>query len=357
MKVRVIRGNDLTPQHQAIWRRAQKAEDGLASPYFCPEFTRLTAMVRRDVHVGVLEQDGCVVGFFPFQRSRRRVGRPVGGPLSDYQGLIVEQGESWDPVELVRQCGLRAWEFDHLIVAQRVLQPYHTKRMLSWVMDLTGGFDAYCRQRQEAGSKQMSTVARKRRKLEREIGPVRYEAHSTDKRVLRTLMAWKSRQCIRTRNIDVFAFKWTVDLIDRIHATQTPGFGGMLSAVYAGDQLVAAHMGMRSDRALHWWFPSYDERFSRYSPGLILLMAIARDAVSKGLDLIDLGKGDDFYKRHFCNAAVPIAEGRVVLPSVQSNIQKLGERTASWVRRTPLVVPGRFPARIVRRYQRWLRFR
>ena len=61
---------------------------------FGPEFTQAVAAVRGDVEVGVLEERGEPVGFFPFQRSRRNVARPVGGKMSDFQGLIAPQRRS-----------------------------------------------------------------------------------------------------------------------------------------------------------------------------------------------------------------------------------------------------------------------
>jgi hypothetical protein len=47
-----------------------------------------------DVEVAVLIVEGEIVGFFPFQGSRWNIGKPVGGPLCDFQGVIVRQGEA-----------------------------------------------------------------------------------------------------------------------------------------------------------------------------------------------------------------------------------------------------------------------
>src|SRR2546423_471270 len=135
MKVTVLSANRLTPGHLAAWIRLQRADPALDSPFFRPEFTQAVAAVRKDVAVAVLEQDGELAGFFPFQRTRWNIGKPVGGPLSDFQGVVVRQGFVWSAEELVRGCGLAAWDFNHLLASQLPFQPYHCRTLPSPYLD------------------------------------------------------------------------------------------------------------------------------------------------------------------------------------------------------------------------------
>jgi CelD/BcsL family acetyltransferase involved in cellulose biosynthesis len=114
---------------------------------------------------------------------------------------------------------------------------------------------------------------------------------------------------------DIFIHPWVVNLLRLIHATQHEEFAGMLSALYAGDELVAAHFGMRSRTVWHYWFPCFRREFAKYSPGLVLLLEMIRSAPPLGVRLIDFGKGDNLYKRRFMNTAIPIAEGAVAISS------------------------------------------
>ena len=88
MKVTLVPGGELGSDLVRAWAEIQESNPTLASPYFHPEFTRAIATVRDDVEVAVIEDGAQVVAFFPFQRGRRSVGVPVGGIISDYQGLI-----------------------------------------------------------------------------------------------------------------------------------------------------------------------------------------------------------------------------------------------------------------------------
>jgi CelD/BcsL family acetyltransferase involved in cellulose biosynthesis len=55
----------------------------------------------------------------------------------------------------------------------------------------------------------------------------------------------------------------------------------------------------------------FNKDFARYSPGLVLLLELARAAESVGIREIDLGKGDAQYKTAFATGVVPLLEGSV----------------------------------------------
>ncbi|HZD05938.1 MAG TPA: GNAT family N-acetyltransferase, partial [Longimicrobiales bacterium] len=44
------------------------------------------------------------------------------------------------------------------------------------------------------------------------------------------------------------------------------------------------------------WIPGYNQDLSRYSPGLLALIEVARAAPERGIERIDLGPGEELYK-------------------------------------------------------------
>ena len=357
MKVTVIAGSELTPELVGRWRRIQESDTELASPYFCPDFTQAVAAVRRDVFVGVMENAGVAVGFFPFQRGRMGVGNPVGGAVSDFHGVIALPEVSWDVPGLLRACRLATFEFTHLLASQQPFRPYHAAAAGSHFMDLSEGFDSYAARLREARSHVLKDVRAKCRKLQ-QLGEVRFVPHTGDTRVLRALLAWKSSQYQRSGLVNVFSFDWTVALLERIHATQHEHFGGMLSALYVNDELVAAHMGMRSRCVWNWWFPRHDERFAKMSPGILLRVYAAETAEGLGIRRIDLGLGDEStYKPRLATGSIPLADGRVELRSLVTAARRLRRDAEAWVRRSPLLPIARVPGRLPTRMERRRRFR
>lgn len=239
-------------------------------------------------------------------------GVPIGAWHSDCQGMVQSPGLEFDPQELLRACGLAVWEFNHLVEGQTRFEPYEVTNARSPIMDFSAGFEAYLEALLEKGrGKYVRNLIRKQRKLAREVGALRFVYDSQDHGALRTLMAWKSAQYVRTGKLDRFAQRWFVDVCDRLFATSSETFAGVLSMLYAGDEPVAGHFGLRSDRFMAYWVPAYDRQFAPYSPGLIVNLLLAEAAASRRIQHLDLGLGEQEYKQRFATGTLTVSQGRV----------------------------------------------
>ncbi|HLH52953.1 MAG TPA: GNAT family N-acetyltransferase [Verrucomicrobiae bacterium] len=315
LEIRLIPGRRLLAEQVAKWHELQDSNPDLANPCFSPEFTQAVAAVREDVEVAILAQRGEIQAFFPFQRRFGGRGIPVGGVVSDYHGLVCRPGFGCDTRLLLKGCGLATWDFNRLLASQQCFASHHKLCEPSAIIDLSEGFEAYITERRAAGTRQIDQCIYMGRRLQREVGPLRFVAHSADKALLRRVLDWKSQQYQRSRWPDLFATRWGRGLAEVIHSIQRPKFSGMLSLLYAGGSLVAGHFGMRSATVWHYWFPAYDRAFAKYSPGLVLLFNMARQAENLDLRSIDVGTGITLYKRRLMNFSVPVAEGSIERPS------------------------------------------
>jgi CelD/BcsL family acetyltransferase involved in cellulose biosynthesis len=217
------------------------------------------------------------------------------------------------------------------------------------VIDASSGFDGYLETLRARGDGVAARTDQQVRRIEREAGPVSFEAHSPDPALLSLLLRWKSAQYRATGHVDQFAIPWNVALVKRLHDTSTPGFAGTLSVLRAGDRVAALAFGLRSNATWHYWFPAYDPDFATYSPGMILLLRMV-EAVSSCGGTIDLGKGAEPYKTRFATGANEIAEGRVVPSRSLAAAARLRTGAIEAASRTPL-------ARPLRRARRELRLR
>ena len=356
MKIAVVPAAQLSPVQGEAWSQIQRGCEELASPYFRPEFTQAVASVRSDVEVAVLEEGGKIVGFFPYQRGRGGVARPVGGRMSDFQGVVSQRDASLDATRLLRGCGLRAWYFDHLLVSQESWRPYHWLVEESPYVDLSGGFSAYLARQGRPAKNPFSHIAVKAGKLQRQVGPLRFDTNVRDRKVLEKLIEWKTQQYLRTGATNVFAFPWTRALLERIFACRGEAFAGELSALYAGDRLAAIHFGMRSYGVLHMWFPSYDADLAKYSPGLIHDLELIKAAAAAGIHRVDYGKGLTGQKEYLMSAATQVAVGSIDSRRLAGPLRRQWRRVYQWARQSPLRVPARVPARILYRVREWFAF-
>lgn len=292
--------------------------------------------------------DGRITGFFPFLR-RGQVGRPLVGNLDDCQAVIAAPEWEWDAQALVRAAGLSVYEFTNLRATQHPFAPFHRRATLSHIIDLSEGYDVYMRERATTGHRALSKIAKKARRL-KQHGPLRFTLHDPDPRSLRLLLDWKSEQYLRSRLPDIFARRWAVELLERIHSTRTDFFAGMLSTLSVGDRIIAAHMGMRSAGVLHYWFPAYDTAFAGFSPGLILLNEVCRASAAAGIRMVELGAGDEPYKLRFANSAIPLAAGFIGSASLPYFGRRLRYGTEEFARRLPIGPFRRWPEKLFRRY-------
>lgn len=357
MRVTIVPADRLTDDHVSLWSEIQQAEPSLASPFFRPEFVQAVASVRDDVAVGLVEESGQAAGFFPFQRTWGRAGRPVGEPLSDFHGLIARQACAWNAENLIRACGLTVWRFDHLLADQGTFRAYHQVETPSPFVDLSAGFQAYQEERRRAGSGEIARIQASIRAAERQVGPLRFEFHTTEDRVFETLVRWKSEQYRSAGCTNVFAFPWAVQLLERIRRQQSPLFSGVLSALYLGDRLAAVHLGMRSAGVLHYWFPAYDPALGRHSPGRICLLEIAKAAAAQGVQRIDLGKGMEPYKSRLMSGAISLAEGIVECGALRRALGRRWRNTRRLAQASMFGAPARLAAALTRPLRRWIMFR
>ncbi|WP_425618577.1 GNAT family N-acetyltransferase [Anatilimnocola sp. NA78] len=353
--VRVVPGQQLSAQLCCEWRSLQRSNPALSSPYFSPEFTQLVASIRNDVEVAVVEQADRVVAVLPFQRGTLGAAKPVAGRLNDFQAVISAPEFQLDPKQLLHESGLRSWKFDHLLTSQVAFEPYMWTRGNSPYVDLSRGFAAYEAERRAENS-EFSTIKRKLKKMEREIGPARLEWKSTSREYLETLLRWKSEQYTRTGIRDLFSIDWILKLVEELLKKDDPNLTGMLTCLYAGDRLVAAHLGMNCRHVLHWWFPSYDRDLGRYSPGMSLIYLIAQHAHEHGITRIDLGKGDEDYKFRIASGIDQVAEGSVDLNPGSRLFRRTWQATRDWLKTTPLAGPVSVPLKAIRRVRDWFSF-
>jgi CelD/BcsL family acetyltransferase involved in cellulose biosynthesis len=342
----------LTKDEINTWSKIQRAEPLLASPYFRSEFTEAVAAVRNDVEVAVLKDRGRPIGFLPFQRSRRNVGHPVGGILSDFQGLIAPPNTCSDPLELLRACKLSAWHFDHLLLEQRFFSSFVCREADSPFVDLSDGLDAYLARRKH-GAHILSEYGQKSRKLAREIGPIRFEAHVADPAILSTLLAWKSDHIRRKQVPNIFDYAWVRNLITKICEFNSLDFSAVMSVIYAGDKVAAIDFGMRSRSVLHSWFPTYNTELANYSPGFLCWIETIMAAESLGIRRIDFGKGSEPFKYRLMSGVTKVAEGTADVRQGAAMVRRACWSARDFVRASPLAAPARMMSQNVRRVRHW----
>jgi CelD/BcsL family acetyltransferase involved in cellulose biosynthesis len=320
------------------WHRLRAGNPALDSPYFHPGFAAAVHASGRPVHVAVDTDDAGGIRALLAGHREGSTLRPVGWPGADFQGPVLAAGESFSPLALLSG-GVRSFEFDHLVDGVAAFEPWIRSRRVSPHLDVSGGLDGYLGRASKSGRDNVSQARRRTAKAERELGPVKFQVDVVDEDLLGQVVELKRGQYRATGARDFFAEPDRAELLGRLLRTREDGFAGILSTLHAGPNLIAAHFGIRSDSVLHWWFPVYAPEHAKLAPGWMLLRELVIAAPSLGIDRIDLGRGDDEYKRRAKTGESTVCQGIITRSSSRLALRRLGDAVVGGVKSSPLA-PG-----------------
>jgi CelD/BcsL family acetyltransferase involved in cellulose biosynthesis len=328
------------------WRDLAHQDGVLTSPYLLPDFADLVDAERGDVRVVIAEENARPVGYFAFHAPVSGIARAAGAPLSDYQGFAAAPGFSIEPGVLLKAMGAQALVYDNWAGAA----PGRARsRGGSAVIDLSDGADAWRDRRRALFKDHFKKTARRLAKAEREFGPARIVFGDPDGKRFNALRVMKGGQYRASGLYDVFGRGWTGRVFERAAQRSFGALRGLTASLYFGERLAAVEMGVQAGGVYHSWIPAYDSRFASVSPGLLLLEGIIKEAEAAGITRIDLGKGEQDYKKYYADYEVPLSAGRALSPGLA------GARVAVWeiVEAAGAMLPGRLgqvPAKLRRRW-------
>jgi CelD/BcsL family acetyltransferase involved in cellulose biosynthesis len=136
---------------------------------------------------------------------------------------------------------------------------------------------------------------RQRRRIERELGPLRFELDDRGAEAFDTGLRWKSAQYLASGLPDMFANQ---DHVRMFRALQRIGLV-IISSLRAGDRLLAVHLGALESQRMYSWVPSYDVELQRYSPGRLLLESILAESFARRHLEFDFLIGEEAYKWNY----------------------------------------------------------
>lgn len=310
-QIDIIRPDELGAAERALWTDMVRSDPAYASPYFRPEFALVAGRVAPEARVAVFHLAGEVAGFLPFQR-RGRLVQPIAAPLNDYHGVIARRGLGPSLPEVQALLGaakvqVAGWVGDEPAAPRLMERPC----LLAHAPEGWAGYDA---DRRRDYGKFFKDKERARRSLERDCGTAEVRLGDRSPELLDRLIGLKREQYRRTRRHDVFACGWTRDLLAALLESGEGDFGAGLAVMTAGGEPVALEYALWAGDRYHFWFPVYEPRVGRYSPGILLTIETIRQGTERGFRTFDFGFSGEPYKKYFCNRTERVLEGEVVAP-------------------------------------------
>lgn len=306
------------------WERLRSSQPEFRTPFFSFAFARAVHEARGDVLVALLKHHGETVGFFPHHRVGANV-YPVGRKFNDAHGVVVAPHVEFTWSELLAAIGAKGFEFHSLVGQdrQRMAANSFAGTIGSFLTSL-GDDSKLALRRIEHEHRTMFKQGQKTRKLAREVGELRLEVDCKSREQLTAAIERKRDHYRRTNILDLFSTPWTRELLELLAGNPRHEAHVMLSVLWAGDTVVASHIGFREGGLLHYWFPAYEIEYSKYSPGTALFIELVRCASDHGIHAIDMGFGEQPYKRKQTDVQSDVAFGYVSDSSLRRTIYHAG---------------------------------
>lgn len=349
MRVDIIKPSELDESLVAQWNALRATDPNLANPYFSTGWAKAVGNIRpKDSRVAIIEDSGKIIGFLPYRKGLM-TAMPLGAPMSDYQAMIAAPGTEICPKPLLNAMNVGRFDFTHFVCDQTQFSKHFKGQSISHIVDLTEGLDTYMRFKTKLGSKVFKRTAKKIRRAEREVGPVRLTSTSNDQDAFDKMVRWKQAQYIATGTVDIFKHNWTLDLMRACFERDDPDFKGVLTTLHIGDDLAAVLFSLVSGRVLHGWFVAYDINFSDHSPGQLLFACLIEDMENTPFRILDFGSGDYRFKHEFCNLERAVAHGTISGGGISGMTRNVFYGARQWAENQNNERLARLPGKAMRR--------
>jgi CelD/BcsL family acetyltransferase involved in cellulose biosynthesis len=157
--------------------------------------------------------------------------------------------------------------------------------------------------------------------------------------------------------MNLFAFDWTSKLLRNL-ITGNAALTGMISALWHGDAPVAISYRLRSFHVAHEWFIAYNQHFSTYSPGMILMLKVLESAADQGITRLHLGSGDQRFKESLASGTVPVGVGTIERATPGTLLRQVWRWSRDTAAASPLLSRCKgVPVALLKPVRTWLAFR
>ncbi len=299
------------------------------------------ANVRPGVEVAVVQDQAGIAALLPYCRHRRAGAAPIAGTFSDLEGGVYRNEYHLDPFRLLRHLRLGQWHYRNWLADQEPFGAWAASRFLSPVIDLTEGWNAYCQYIRSRGSEILKRTEQKRRKVNRELGTIRYELDWPDVATLHQALAWKQQWAESKGIYNAIDEPWHRPMLERLIDYHDGVFRGQMACLLINNRPAAVTLMIRNKRVVALWFGAFDRRYASYSVGAICDYELLRAAADHGIQSIELGRGDERYKRQLANRSIPVVEGELRSNRMSALCSQQWLRIKQYLRSSPWAEPLR----------------
>jgi CelD/BcsL family acetyltransferase involved in cellulose biosynthesis len=307
LRTEIVRPSELDAPTIEAWHAMMKETSFLQRGFLSPEFALACERAHSLARVVVFRKKQMPVAFIPFQFANRwrkitGAGEQIGGHLSDHAGLIASPGFCIEPQLLMAAARLKALFVNNLHESQATFGLTGQSSRIGHIMDLRDGGARYFQEMSRTRGHFLRDTKRRLRDAQEKFGALEFVFETAPTLAdVRDLIDAKRDQYARTGAGDVFGDSVASTIVESMFERSSVHCRPVISILWAGDHLLARHLGLMSHGVWSGWFPVYDPAAKEFSPGRLLLWHMINEGAEHGITFIDRGEGNSRAKRDFSN--------------------------------------------------------
>ena len=322
MKYELYRPQEMSAAQWQDYATLRDARSIYDDPFFDPDFARLVGEVRDDTRIGFASDRNGVFAIWALHIRPGNWARPIGAPFSDWNGPILAED-----TELSAQEILAGFDISGMTTQgfkpDAFIKTENLQRVGANLSDLSRGWDTFIADQRSVWPKHFKKMRRVRRNVERDFPGWQFNTDDQRPERFNRVLDLKQQQFVRTGYHNVLDNAWARALFDRLRSFEGPRLRSRLLTLNFDDQLAAGEFNLQSDSVLHGWITAFDQKFSKYSPGNVLIEEVLKKMPDDDLTVYDSGPGLDHYKRHYTNIQAPIDLGVIAGGTVPFQASRL----------------------------------
>ncbi len=339
--ITVKRAHELSETDRTAWKELRDSNAATYSPYFHLEYTLLLSELRDDVFIACIYENEAPIAFLPYQG--KRFARPVGAPMTDYQGLICKADARFSVTEILKAANIGAYHFSASVNTQ--MAPHFQSEDDGVLLNIDAGAKGWREKRDGSYRRHLKSNRRRIRKATEDIGEPRFVWRSKEQEVFDHLITWKKQKFAETGKYDVLSAEWTMALLEQLWQRDDTELKCDMHALYFGERLAAIDLGLSDGQTFHSWIVAYDGELHSYAPGIQLLEGLIDASQELGYDRIDLGVGTDGYKRHYATETVRAGTGFIAAQGSAAALSNLYSKAEIFGQKALKDAPGKIRRR------------